>query len=312
MTLDRRRFAALLAAAGISRAIPASAMPGTRAILEAELASGRACGRHEAALRGTLARLAAARPPVSGKAVVVDIPSQHLAAYEDGRVALESRVVVGERDWRTPDLDTFVTFVRLNPTWTVPESILRARSWRARLASNPGWFEKQNFEVEVGGRMRDPYDAAGDASRATRFVQRPGPGNALGRAKIGLAAGGSVYLHDTSSPEAFDDDARTLSHGCVRVERAMDLAAWALDMSPERADTLLRDDDRTDRRPPRPVRVVTTYFTAWPDDAGRVRYYPDVYGRDAAPATGCRGGFDPDEDMGDAPRPRRGAAAAQE
>jgi len=288
MLIDRRRFGTLLASglAGLAL-VPGRAHAGTRAVLEAELAA-RPCGEHAAALRGTLARMAAIRPPLAGRAIVVDIPSQHLAAYEDGRVVLESRVVVGDASWRTPDLETRVTFVRLNPTWTVPESIVAARNWRSKLARRPGWFEGRNFDVEVDGRLLDPVAAAAGAERARRFVQRPGPGNALGRVKFGLAAGGSVYLHDTSDPEGFDEDARALSHGCVRVEEAMRLAAWTLGLPLAQARDLLMADDRHDRRPPLPVRVATTYCTAWPDASGTVRYYPDVYGRDGAAA--CRGG----------------------
>ena len=300
MTLDRRRLGKLLLSAALVPGTGLVAASGvhasSRSILEAELASGKVCGLKEAALRGTLDRLARARPPATGRAVVIDIPSQHLAAYEDGRIKLESRVVVGDPSWRTPDLDTSVTFVRFNPTWTVPESILRARSWRERLSTDPGYFERMRVDVEVGGRLVSASSAAGEAGRATRFVQRPGPGNALGRVKLGLAAGNAVYLHDTSDPEGFDEDARALSHGCVRVERAMDVAAWALGMDPARADDLLNADDRTERHPATPVRVVTTYFTAWPDDYGRVRYYEDVYRLDPVPSRRCG---DPVEDGDD-------------
>lgn len=290
MMLNRRRFGLSLLGAGLALSSPALVAPARasiRSILEAELASGRACGRREAALRGTLGRMQGMRPPASGRAIVVDIPSQHLAAYEDGTVALESRVVVGEPSWRTPDLETRISFVRFNPTWTVPESIVQARGWRGKLSRNPAYFEKLAFDVEAGGRMMAPAEAAASGLPSGRFVQRPGPGNALGRVKLGLAMGGAIYLHDTSDPDAFDEDARALSHGCVRVERAMDVAAWVLGMTPERADDLLNDDDRQDRRPAAPVRVTSTYFTAWPDDAGQVRYYPDIYGRDPAPSRPC-------------------------
>jgi murein L,D-transpeptidase YcbB/YkuD len=256
-----------------------------RSILEAELARAP-CAPGAPAIRATLARMAAARPPLSGRAIVVDIPSQHLAAYEDGKVVLESRVVVGDKGWKTPDLETGIAFVRLNPTWTVPESIVASRSWRSKLARSPGYFDRQNFDVEVDGRLVDPVSAAPAAQRITRFVQRPGPGNALGRVKLGLSVGGSVYLHDTSDPEGFDEDARALSHGCVRVEEAMRLAAWVLGMTPGAAHALLMDDDRRERRPPTPVRVMTTYYTAWPDDVGTVRYYEDIYDRDGR--AGCR------------------------
>lgn len=252
-------------------------------ILRAELESGRACGANAAAIRGTLSRLASARPPGAGRTIVVDIPSQHLGAYEDGYMALESRVVVGDASWKTPDLDTRITFVRFNPTWTVPESIIRARSWRDKLANDPGYFTRLNFKIALDGEMVSPDVAAARAGSAGSFVQQPGPGNALGRVKLGLAQGDAIYLHDTNDPAAFDESQRALSHGCIRVEQAIPVAAWALGMSDSEAYGLIDADDRTDRRNlPAPVRVVTTYFTAWPDASGNILYYPDPYGKDGS------------------------------
>lgn len=280
--IDRRKFLLGAMGIGIAATFPTSASASAVDLLEAELASGRACGENAAAIRGTLSRLRSSRPPGAGRTVVVDIPSQHLGAYEDGYLQMESRVVVGDADWRTPDLDTRVTFVRFNPTWTVPESILRARSWRDRLAEDPGYFSRLDFMISLDGRMVSPDEAAVSASRTGSFVQQPGPGNALGRVKLGLAQGDAIYLHDTNDHSAFGESQRTLSHGCIRVERAVELAAWALGISEYDAQAMIDGDDRRDHRDiPSPVRVVTTYFTAWPDENGQILYYPDPYGKDS-------------------------------
>lgn len=304
---DRRNFIAGILAAAALPLGPAWAQStrSNRQILEAELASGNACGRREAALRGTLARLARMRAPASGRAIIVDIPSQSLVAYESGQAVMESRVVVGDpKGWKTPDLETTAAYVRFNPTWTVPESIMTSRNWRGRLAREPRYFSRLNFAVELDGRLVEPEQAAPYAQDVRRFVQRPGKDNALGSVKIGLNAGNAIYLHDTSDPEGFDEDARTLSHGCVRVEKAMDLAAWALGIDVGRAESLLRSDDRTDRKPASAIRVATTYLTAWPDASGQVRYWPDVYDKDRI-GSRCNG-YDPDEDIGPAPTRREG------
>lgn len=293
---DRRTFLKILGGAGVVsllQMLPSRATAGgVISILQDELDSGRACGNEARAINATLSRIGRTPSPGPGRTIVVDLPSQHLGAYVDGVLEFESRVVVGDPSWETPDLDTKISFVRFNPTWTVPESILNARSWRGRLASEPAYFERLNFLVELDGSMVSPSEAAARASSVGRFVQQPGPGNALGKVKLGLMAGGAIYLHDTNDPAAFDEDGRALSHGCIRVERAVDLAAWVLGMSAFEADGLVDANDRKDRSGFAPVRVVTTYFTAWPDAYGGVAYYPDIYGRDGG-AADCGAGLAP-------------------
>lgn len=275
MKMHRRSF--LLGAGALLMQPPAKASATTADVLRSEL--GRVCGRRAAAIEATLARLARLRPPGAGKTITVDIPSQQLATYQDGRTVMESRVVIGDEGWRTPDLDTSVTYVRANPTWTVPQSIINARRWHEKLATNPRYFERLDFRVVAGGRSMTPTEAAERGLRPTSFVQQPGRKNALGVVKIGLAAGNSIYIHDTNDADAFDEDERAQSHGCIRVEKAMELASWVLGMSEGEFTGLQRNGDRSDRRAP-PVRVVTTYFTAWPDASGVVQYYDDIYRKD--------------------------------
>lgn len=281
MKFTRRSFLGVMAAAAV-RPDPATAedVHPIAARLARELDGPVDCAER-AAIVGTLSRLKQLALPSSGRLIVVNIAGRFLAAYGDGEPELESRVVVGRDGWRTPDLSTTVDAVTLNPTWTVPETILRDEGWRSEIAADPEWAVRNGFDVVIGGR-RVPPDrlARGELSRAT-LVQRPGADNALGRVKISMRNAGSIYLHSTNAVEGYDDPERTDSHGCVRVEQAVELAAWILDSWPDALRSEIEADVRAVRRGPRPVAVVFGYFTAWTDAADKIVFYPDVYRRDA-------------------------------
>lgn len=237
------------------------------------------CGRRESALRGTIARLNEMSIPSEGRLILVNVASRSLVAYEDGNPVILSRVVIGKEGWRTPDLSTTVDYVRLNPTWTVPESIVKANRWRSKLASNPSYFSRNGFEVVVHGRAVDPRDVDDADIASAAFVQRPAKDNALGRIKIGLVNSGGIYLHDTNDKAAYDRKG-VESHGCIRVEAVKDLAAWILGKTKADVDIWLNEDDQVNRKPSQSVKVVVGYFTAWPDADGKVHYYSDIYNRD--------------------------------
>jgi len=288
-TLRAIAAAAALAAALGTHARAEGAADWIRSALASELDGGQACGRRHAALAGTLDRIRRLSLPNAGKVLVVNVPSGIVTAYEDGVPVIESRAVVGRESTPTPELDTHVTYVRANPTWTVPESILKRKGWRAKLAEDPEFFERSGFDVVVGGRTVTPGEAAGSAQAVTAFIQRPGEDNALGRLKIGIHNSQAIYLHDTNEPGNFEDEVRLASSGCVRIERIRDVAAWLLGVSTDDVDGMIDGDDTTDHLPRERVRVVIGYWTAWPDGDGRVRYYPDVYGKDGDGDT-CRPG----------------------
>lgn len=251
-----------------------------RDLLRDAALSPQVCGQADAAVRSTLARLEGLDLPERGKVLVVNVPSGVVTAYEDGEPVIESRAVVGQPETPTPEMDTRVTFVRANPTWTVPESILRRKDWRRRLAEDPWFFEENGFDVVVGGQTLSPTEASADAWSATAFVQRPSPTNALGVVKIGLADSDGIYLHDTNDPGRFEAEIRAASAGCVRIERVREIAAWILGVPQWEMDGLIDGGDVEDRPPPEPVRVILGYWTAWPDASGALRFYPDVYGLD--------------------------------
>jgi lipoprotein-anchoring transpeptidase ErfK/SrfK len=307
------KIAMIAAAVALAMAAPATASAEAgdwiRQSLRQVAANPAMCGAENAAARGTLRRFANVKLPESGKVIVVNIPSGVVTAYENGRPVIESKAVVGGAKTQTPELDTHVTFVRPNPTWTVPQSIIRRKGWIDKLESDPSFFDDNGFDVMVGGRKTSTDDAAATPSAVTGFVQRPGPGNALGVLKIGIENDQAIYLHDTNDPGKFESEVRAASAGCVRVEKVRDIAAWILDVPTSQVDALIDGGDVENLPPPQPVRVILGYWTAWPDDSGRLRFYPDIYNLDGKGAS-CGGGDgwqqdDPAEDeapQSDGPR----------
>ena len=114
-----------------------------------------------------------------------------------------------------------------------------------------------------------------------RYRQVPGPRNPLGRVKLLFPNSYNVYLHDTSSPSLFARDERAFSHGCVRVAKPMELAAFALAETPGwPADSVLalpRGDSERAVTLAAPIPVHILYRTAWVDDAGTVQFRRDLY-----------------------------------
>jgi murein L,D-transpeptidase YcbB/YkuD len=116
----------------------------------------------------------------------------------------------------------------------------------------------------------------------------PGRRNPLGLAAIRLEPGLLIYLHDTNRRGLFERDNRALSHGCIRVQRWDDLAAWVLDAPLDEVHRLA-DGRRTVERPAPPIPVTLGYFTTFPDDAGIPQSYDDIYGRGGAAGAGQPG-----------------------
>lgn len=239
-----------------------------------------ACTAEDAAIRGTLSRIQNLTLPETGKVIVVNIASGVVTAYQDGTAVIESKAVVGKKETPTPELVNNVTFIRPNPTWTVPQSIIKKKNWRDKLVEDPQFFEDSDFQVIVGGQTMSPFEAAEQSEAIDTFVQKPGKGNALGTVKIGLDNSDAIYLHDTNDPGKFDAEVRSASAGCVRIEQVQEIAAWALDIPKDELLSMIDAGDTENHLTPEPVKVIIGYWTAWPDADGQVRYYPDIYEKD--------------------------------
>jgi len=228
--------------------------------------------------------------PRGERRIVVNIPEFRLRAIgADGTVEFESDVVVGAAfDRQTPVFSDRLRHVVFQPSWHVPQSIVR-RDLLPKALGDRYFLERLGYEVIGGG---EPVEASPsaleelDAGRL-RLRQKPGPQNSLGRVKFLFPNAHNVYLHDTPSTSLFGRARRDLSSGCVRVSDPEGLAVWVLQDDPDWPPERIREalgggpHDRTvSVEPPTPVHLV--YMTAVADAGGEVRFYDDIYGHDEA------------------------------
>ncbi|HMJ05843.1 MAG TPA: L,D-transpeptidase family protein [Chthoniobacterales bacterium] len=184
-----------------------------------------------------------AQIPVQGRYVLVDAASARLYMIEDGRVRDSMRVIVGKPETPTPELKSVINYETLNPYWHVTSDLAKSLIAPRVLKDGPSYLSDRGYEILSAwgpdARVLSPGSvdwkavAAGEAKIYVR--QRPGPANSLGQFKFDLPDGDGIYLHDTPRKELFAQDARNLSHGCVRLEDARKLARWLLGKDPPAA-----------------------------------------------------------------------------
>ena len=240
-------------------------------------------------LRLSLERSRWVADDTAGEVIVVNIAGSEVFATRNGERFWARRAVVGRINRQTPVFRGAMTWIELNPTWTVPPTILR-EDVLPRLRQDPGYLAEHQLSVlDARGRVVDPlgidWQRVGDRPPWT-FRQAPGPKNSLGRIKFMFPNPHAVFLHDTPNRNLFERTRRLLSSGCVRIEDPLSLAEILL-ADPVRwnRQTLEAaiDTGKTQRvNLPRPWPVLMLYWTAELDAAGRVRFLPDVYGRDPA------------------------------
>lgn len=221
--------------------------------------------------------------------VVANLPAARLELVENGEVTMAMRTVVGDVKHPTPGLTTTMSSVVLNPPWTIPPSIA-SREILPKLRKDPNYLAANNIRIldafPEDSRQADGQGMDWATYRSKKFPyrlrQQPGPDNALGYVKFNLRDSDDIYLHDTPSRSAFSRSYRALSHGCVRVERPVDLAEALLgdEWKDKVAETIAGAETRT-LKLEREVRVYLTYFTAWADGDGVMHFRDDIYGHDA-------------------------------
>lgn len=222
--------------------------------------------------------------------VEVNLAGQVVRYLRDGALVMKQRTVVGSdksffskaeqrRVWRnaSPILHDSISMVIVNPEWNVPPRIAREEI-EPEIAKDPEYITKKNFRVI-------------ETSSGRIFVQQPGPGNALGLVKILFPNSESVYLHDTPGKAAFKLPVRALSHGCVRVDNALDFAGELVRadkaksgevFDPARLKWLTQTSAKSwPFRLEHPIPVFLEYYTASVDEDGAVWFHPDIYGYDA-------------------------------
>ncbi len=240
------------------------------------------------ALSATAARLSKMRFRFPERYVAVNLPAAAVEAVQDDEALARYDAIVGGKRHPSPQITARIVSVDVNPTWTVPASIIR-KELAPKLKRNPNYLAREHIRVLDGrGHEVDPRRMRRlSATRAAHFTfrQDPGPKNALGSLRLSMPNKDEVYMHDTPRKDLFDKDYRFLSHGCVRVQGVYDLAAWLLNEGSHKWDEAgLRDEvdeGRTEKiKLSHPTPVAWVYMTGWATDDGPAHFRRDIYNLD--------------------------------
>ena len=213
--------------------------------------------------------------------VLVNVAAAQLSVYQSGIPVWQTRLQVGRAERQTPLLKSRITRLTLNPTWTIPPTIMREDKLPA-IRLNPEYLRQQNLQVlDPEGRPLAPEHI--DWARPGNILlrQEAGPRNPLGKIVMRFPNPYSVYLHDTPSQPLFTKGPRAFSSGCVRVEQPLllrDLLVTPAERT--RTDELLATGVTHEFRLATPVPVLLGYWTVEVDRQGGLVYAPDIYGHD--------------------------------
>ncbi|MFV0431313.1 MAG: L,D-transpeptidase family protein [Alphaproteobacteria bacterium] len=187
------------------------------------------------------------RIPRDSKAIVVNIASQSLRGYENGELVLTSRVIVGKEKYFTPEFKDTIDSITINPIWNVPKGISE-RSYRGK-----------------------------------KVAVTAGPDNPLGKLRFNMYNPHTIYLHHTNSPSLFDRSRRTFSSGCIRVQKAYDLAQWLAGSKFNTFgggfNTVLTTNTERTLKMTHPIPVYIEYRPAEVLANGKIQIWNDPYGR---------------------------------
>ncbi len=248
-------------------------------------------------LRASAQRLMGSNFGFGERYVAVNIPSATVEAVENGAVTRRFVAVVGKTDKQTPTVETRITDVNLNPTWTLPISVIK-NEIIPTMRKNPGYLAKNRIRIlGPGGVEVDPTTIDWSTEKAANYTLRQDSGldNSLGQVRIDMPNRYAVYMHDTPSKSLFAGSSRFHSHGCVRVGQVKEFAAWLLQgtegpngpgsvWGPIEIETGIAMGERRDIKLVKPTPVAFVYLTGYATSDGRVHFRDDIYGLDS-PAT---------------------------
>ncbi|HKM97284.1 MAG TPA: L,D-transpeptidase [Buttiauxella sp.] len=230
--------------------------------------------------------------------IMVNIPDYSLSYYLNGSEVLASRVIVGRPDRKTPMMSSALNNVVVNPPWNVPPTLAR-NDILPKVHQDPGYLDKHGYSVLRGwsnnAESIDPWGVDWGTITASnlpfRFQQKPGAQNSLGRYKFNMPSSEAIYLHDTPNHNLFQKDARALSSGCVRVNKASELANMLLQdagWNDARISSQLKDGSTKYVNIRQTIPVNLYYLTAFVGDDGRTQYRTDIYNYDLTARSGAQ------------------------
>ncbi|HEX9986003.1 MAG TPA: L,D-transpeptidase family protein [Thermoanaerobaculia bacterium] len=221
--------------------------------------------------------------------IIVNLPEFRLRGWDaNGKTDITMPVVVGKAyKHATPVFSGDMKYIVFRPYWNVPPSIQRGEI-APKAAKDPGWLSRNNYEIVSNSDA--PLSATADNIRRLKNVevrvrQKPGPSNALGLVKFMFPNQNNVYLHHTPSTELFSRSRRDFSHGCIRVQDPVALAAWVLRDRPEWTTEKIKAAMNGEGKDihvilKKTIPVMIIYATAVATEDGEIHFYEDIYGHD--------------------------------
>ncbi|MBV1708125.1 MAG: L,D-transpeptidase family protein [Hyphomicrobiales bacterium] len=203
--------------------------------------------------------------PIGAAQIVVNVPAFTLRLRKDGHTVMTRKVIVGKSATPTPLLNSKIKYIIINPSWHVPQSIIK-KDFLPKLEANPNYLTNHGFAVRtVDGHLV--------------VKQPPGPRNALGLIKFIFPNDQSVYLHDTSERHLFSNRVRAFSHGCVRLQEPFSLASALLGAkwSQKRLESMVGSKEHY-LRFGELVPIQIEYFTIYAEGDGKLEQFADLYG----------------------------------
>jgi murein L,D-transpeptidase YcbB/YkuD len=246
-----------------------------------------------AQIRANLERWRWVTPDLGKRYILVNVADFRVEVVEADRVVLSMPAIVGRAYRQTPEFSGTMSYIEINPTWTVPPKLVK-EDILPQVKKDPAYLREKGIRIFRDWRQGAPEIDPGSVdwsqvkpeSLPYKFRQDPGPHNSLGRVKFMFPNKFDVYLHDTPERGLFGRAVRDFSSGCIRVEKPVDLAEYVLRDDPNwTRDKLLAAMDGQETRVINlrsPLSVHLLYWTAWLGDDGRVQFRKDIYLRDAA------------------------------
>ncbi|PQQ32768.1 L,D-transpeptidase [Photorhabdus luminescens] len=222
--------------------------------------------------------------------IMVNIPDYSLHYYLNDQEVLDSKVIVGRPSRKTPIMSSVLNNVVINPPWSVPTSLAR-KDIAPRGLDDPGYFQRGGYVIFSNWRadasVIDPYtidwNVITPANFPYRIWQAPGPTNSLGRYKFNMPNSEAIYLHDTPNHNLFNKDIRAISSGCVRINKASELANMLLGdvgWTQNKVANTVKQGNTVYVNIPQRIPVYLYYLTAWVDEQGIPQYRTDIYDYD--------------------------------
>ena len=205
--------------------------------------------------------------------LMTNVPEYQLRLTVNDKIVRTYRTVVGKPGrTATPQIAESVEGVIFNPTWTVPQSIVKGEGLGARVLGNPAWAKRAGYTATKG------------ANGWVSVVQQPGPTNSLGLMKLDMPNKHAIFFHDTPSRHLFNSQQRALSHGCIRTERATELAITLAilqgGLTADEGVAKLKSGKYTKVPFQKTMPAYITYFTMAQNIEGQLTTFADIYGRD--------------------------------